>query len=372
MSDELEEIENVVEKPVAFELTPEHEAKILHAWNVLKMEDLKPIIEYTVGAGYDGRSKQGMAVKKFLASRNLKAVPAQDKPTHVLRNFELTTAHKEFIVNNADSYENWLDLAKELFADTKLTPLHAEARAVKQLFESLKPESKDKDDLETEEYNPPRTDKEAIARINRNVLDGINPDEITPKQKDYVGKLLKFMRTFRFIHEMNLLTSKKERRLFEGSFIRYIWDKPDLTEEEIELYLNHCSDLLSYHRMKKEEEDLIAQINIDRANNQGRIGMPLIEYHKSLRDSMGKCLDRQKRTLQDLNGKRSELLKNIKGGEKNILRLVEAWREKTKRDQIAKIAELRSKKVKDEFKRLETMDDLSVEIFGLDINEIFL
>ena len=43
--------------------------------------------------------------------------------------------------------------------------------------------------------------------------------------------------TFRFNHQINSLAATTDRELFESSFIRYTFDKGDLTQEEVDQYI---------------------------------------------------------------------------------------------------------------------------------------
>ena len=38
---------------------------------------------------------------------------------------------------------------------------------------------------------------------------------------------------------------KKTELLFEHEFVRLTWDKPDLTADEINLYLNVCKEVIN-------------------------------------------------------------------------------------------------------------------------------
>ena len=76
---------------------------------------------------YDGRTKEGRAVKKFLATRQIVADGAHVyKPKEKI---ELTQEHKEYISNNAGMMSP-VEIARIIFKDNKITNLNQEARAV--------------------------------------------------------------------------------------------------------------------------------------------------------------------------------------------------------------------------------------------------
>ena len=51
---------------------------------------------------------------------------------------------------------------------------------------------------------------------------------------------------------------KSDRELFEGSYVRYVWIKDDLQQEELDLYINLCTDIVNLTNMQVELNDLIA------------------------------------------------------------------------------------------------------------------
>ena len=81
-------------------LSEEHQQKILDAWNSSKDEppSLMELTELCFGEGFDGRSKEGRAVKDFLATRQLRARASDEYQAKGL--LELTKDQEEFIDNN--------------------------------------------------------------------------------------------------------------------------------------------------------------------------------------------------------------------------------------------------------------------------------
>ena len=88
------------------ELTPEQKEKVLNEWE--SRPDDPPSLLESIRAAYpdkphlDGRSKEGKAVKTFLATKEINPLAShQYQP----KKMELTDEHKEF-VNNRHSHAN--------------------------------------------------------------------------------------------------------------------------------------------------------------------------------------------------------------------------------------------------------------------------
>ena len=56
-------------------------------------------------------------------------------------------------------------------------------------------------------------------------------------------KLLTYLSSPRFVGNYDSYNSSIDKELFEAEFVRSVWDKPDLTIDEINLYINVCMDL---------------------------------------------------------------------------------------------------------------------------------
>lgn len=346
--------------------TNEMKAKVLDAWNN-GVSDLKTLIQSAFGAGYDGRSKQGMEVKKFLAEQNLKARPAhvQISKTGLIK---LTEANKELIANSAKTTKP-LEITKLVFNNPMLTALSAEFRVVKEYYDSLDPKLRGGEDESLDDYRPPKTEQQSISRINRYVFEAIDVNKISPRQREGAQRLIKFMHTHRYLFEMNNLPLNSERELFESSFVRFVFDKPDLTEEEIDLYLNQCSDIVSYQRMQKELVDLTSAAKTTMESEQ-KVPMALVEAIGKLRGNMDDNFKRQKTTLNDLNGKRANRLDKLGSNADNMLKLVEAFRNEENRLRVVKLMEMRSEQVAKEADRLESLDDLRFQLWGARKGEV--
>ena len=70
----------------------------------------------------DGRTKQGRAVREYLAE---KEIAYQTKHIDKKEDVELTEEQKEFIMNNSSSSVSSLELAKLVFSDQSIKKVHS-------------------------------------------------------------------------------------------------------------------------------------------------------------------------------------------------------------------------------------------------------
>jgi hypothetical protein len=355
------------------ELTQEQQLKLLEEWN--NRPDNPPSLVELVKLAFnrddlDGRSKEGKAVKNFLASRQIKPKKSHEYQAKGL--IELSDEQKEYISNNCSTMTG-VEIAKILFKNEGLTNLSQETRSVLEYMKTVPSNVKYLDannqNASTEEYRAPKSEERMIAKINRYILDGIDKDKITPRQKKEVNSLIGYMNTFRFGHQINLYDDERDRDLFESSFVRYTHDKSDLTQEEVDQYIVLSTEVVISSNIQQTINVLQNQIDMA-IQEDGKIPMTLVEASNTARKEYNDCVNRQQKLLNDLKVKRSERLSKQVKENASILNLVEMWKQEESRQKLIKMAELRKSVIKKEIERLGTMDELKSKILGISEEDI--
>lgn len=358
-------------------LNEEQQLKILNEWNS-RPENPPSLKELTklAFAGLeeaDGRSEEGRLVKQFLATRQIKARGSQEYQAK--EKIELSGEQKEFVKNNMATM-SFVEMARIIFANEKITNLSQEAKAVNDLLKDALPQKpfENPEENVSQEYRPPRTDEKAIARINKFVgrpdVPTIDKEKITPRQRKEIQSLLGYLHTYRFIHQMNSYPSQTERDLFESSFVRYTNDKSDLTQEEVDQYIVLSTEVVISSNIQARVSRL--QILLDDTANDSegrRISMSLVEAINIAQTEYHQSVSRQQKLLDDLKEKRSDRLKKEIKENASILNLVQLWKDEESRVKLIKLGELRKLSIKNEIERLTTMDEIKGKILGLNEDE---
>lgn len=318
--------------------------------------------------GADGRSWHGKAVKKFLATRQIKARASYEYlPKDKV---ELNQEQREFIANNANTM-GALEMAKVLFKNDSLTSLNQETRAVVDFLKTLDPKvvTSREESLADSQYMPPKTFEKMLFRINRYVHEGIDKEKVTARQKTAINALIGYMHTYRFLHQINSYSSNIDRELFESSFVRYTYDKPDLTQEEVDQYIVLATEVVISANIQETIQTLQNQIDAE-VDSGGKIPMALVEAISGARDEYNQSTIRQQKLLNDLKVKRSDRLSKQIKENASILNLVQMWKEEDSRAQLIKLAERRKNLVKNEIERLSSMEEVKCRILGISEDEV--
>jgi len=355
-------------------LTKEQEDLIIQIWNANK--DNPPSLQELTQKVFpdvpnvDGRSVYGKAVKIFLASRSLNV---KTKSQYTPKNrIDFTQDQKDYISNNA-SLMSAVEISRELFQNYSLNNLSIEARSVQEYLDSLPKQVNPGTSTEEEEsqgdYKPPKNSERALVRVNKYVLNGLDKDKITARNKKELTSLISYLHTYRFLHQIGTYGKQGDRDLFESSFIRYTYDKSDLTQEEVDQYIVLATEVVISSNIQAAIQTLQEQIDME-VSSGNRIPMPLIEAVTSARTEYNQCVTRQQKLLNDLKVKRSERLSNQVKDNASILNLVQMWKDEDTRKEMIKMADMRREVLKGEVGRLSSMDDVKARIFGLTEEEV--
>ena len=355
------------------ELTDKQKEDIINKWE--SNEKNPPALLELIRIAFpdknvDGRSKEGRLVKEFLATRDISARGAHQYKTK--KPITLTEEQKEFITNNVQIMKA-NEMSRVLFDDRDLTPLSQETRTVNDYIKTLGPTEnafQNTQDIPNAEYKPPRTPGAMISRINKYVHEGINKDKVSIQQKKDIQSLIGFLSTYRFLHHINNYTSQTDRELYESSFVRYTYNKADLSQEEVDQYIVLSVEVVIAANIQRRVERLQTLMDDLAEDTEGRrVAMGLVEAISTNQTEYNQCINRQNKLLDSLKEKRSDKLKKQIGENASILNLVQVWKDEETRKQMINLAEMRKKRISEEVEKLSDIDELKGRIMGLSKEE---
>ena len=161
----------------------------------------------------------------------------------------------------------------------------------------------------------------------------------------------------------------------ESTFVRQVFNKADsISPEEVDIYTILSYESVNEAGIKKTIEGLRGMLddviqNTDESEKK-KISMGLVESINSLQSEYNSSIKRQKDLLSDVHGKRSERIKNSIAEKRSLVQLFDFSKQQDSRDQMMQLAEIRKKKLKDEIKRIESLDDLLIQVWGISEQEL--
>tara|TARA_Y100000004_G_scaffold108376_1_gene121563 strand:+ start:1297 stop:2391 length:1095 start_codon:yes stop_codon:yes gene_type:complete len=316
----------------------------------------------------DGRSVYGKAIKNYLASKGKKAKASSDRKEP----YDLNQEERDFIYNNCSTMKV-SDMCETLYGG-KINPSDMRFRACSAFVKSIDDKvvlSEVVREVSPSDYLPPKTETKAISRINKYVHEGIDKNNIKTSDKKNIAKLIAYMHTYRFLHQISNYASQDNRELFESSFVRYTHDKPDLTQEEVDQYIVLSAEVVIASNIQVRVERLQELLDQAAEETEGkRMAMSLVESINTAQTEYNQCVNRQTKLLNELKEKRSQRLSKQIKENASILNLVEIWKDEESRHKMIKLAEIRKKALEEEVERLSTMDEIKCRIMGLTEEEV--
>jgi len=314
----------------------------------------------------DGRTKEGRAVRKFLVENRIDFSTTQkEKREDII----FTDEQKEFIIQYAKENMSAYEISKILFPDINITNLTKEVTEVAKYIESI-----DKELLHTTEsamndrYFPPRSLSRVIKKINDYAQEEIAEEDISQEDLDHAENCIKSLAAPRFVQVINTYTSMDDRELFEAEYIRSVWNKPDLTSDELNLYINVCMDYIHLKNISKAINKLNRMF--EECEDQQDMTVRLAELLKTKSEEYNQCEKRQETLIARLNGDRKERIKNKHKDNASILSLVKLFQNEKDRKMMLDMAEKQKLLVAQEADDLERMDVWKARVLGISKEDI--
>ena len=309
----------------------------------------------------DGRSKEGRAVREFLAEENLEyKTTKRDKVPDI----ELTDEQIDFIKAQAQNNLSAYQIAEILFPDVSVKRFCKEHMTIVEFLREYEPAYVHETETALNKtYNPPKIFSTALKKIVTFTLREMHEDKLTHDEIDCVESLMRSLSAPRLIQVISNYNSMKDRELFEAEFVRATWDKPDLTSDEINLYINVCVDYINLKNISSHIEKLNTMFN--EVEDQQDMTVRLAEVLKSKTDEYDKCEKRMESLIKKLNGDRAERLKNRRQDNATIISLVKNFQAESERRRMIELAEMQKKLVEDEVTRLDNMESWKARILGI-------
>ncbi len=314
----------------------------------------------------DGRSKEGRAVRKFLVENSINF---RTTATSRTENIELTQQQKDFILEQAESGLSSLEIAKIIFPEKNVKSLSNEQRTVLAFIREVNPDIiPSQDGAALSSYISPKSPSRIIKKIND--ATGLNLDDtkLNRQKQVCVERLGVNLSNSRFLKIINNYLNQEDRNLFEHEFIRLTWDKPDLTADEINLYLNVCKEVINLEVVSSHLNKLNDMFDI--ADDQTEMSVRLAEIIKAKSGEYHQCESRIENLTKKLQGDRAERMKKNQKENASFLSIVQLFQEEEERKTMVRIAEMQKQSIKKEAERLEGMAEWKARVLGISQEDV--
>jgi hypothetical protein len=309
----------------------------------------------------DGRSKEGRAVSKFLAKNGLKAQttkrPKSDDVT-------LSEDQVEKILEMEVEGFNTSQIADVLF-NKEVKRLSNEWRAVNDI---LGQDREAPADGPSATYASPQAISRIIKKINDSTGYGLEENKMSRNQRTCCDRLRINLSNSRFVAIVNNYINSRDKELFEQEFIRLTWDKPDLTPDELNLYMNVCKEIINLELITSHLQKLNDMF--ESADDQDEMSIRLAEIIKAKSSEYHQCETRIENLTKKLQGDRGARLASKQKDTASFLSIVQLFQEEEERQNMVRIVEMQKQVIRKEAEKLEGMAAWKARVLGIGIEDV--
>ena len=314
----------------------------------------------------DGRSKEGRAVRKFLVEN---CINYKTTGRERLEPIEFSEQQKDFILKQAEDGLSSLEIAKIVFPSKRVKPLSNEQRSVLSLIRDVNPDIiPSQDGAALTSYLSPKSPSRIIKKINDATGLGLIESKINRQKQICIDRLRINLNNSRFLKIINNYLNEEDRVLFEHEFIRLTWDKPDLTADELNLYLNACKEVINLEVVSCHLNKLNDMFDI--ADDQTEMSVRLAEIIKAKSQEYHQCESRIENLTKKLQGDRAERMKKNSKENASFLSIVQLFQEEEERKIMVRIAEMQKEAIEQEAERLEGMVEWKARVLGISKEDV--
>ena len=309
----------------------------------------------------DGRSKEGRSVIKFLAENGLRAKTTKRPKSE---DVTLTEEQVEKVLEMEGEGFNTSQIADVLF-NKEVKRLSNEWRAVNDILGQEREMSINEPSVN---YAPPQAISRIIKKINDSTGYGLEEDKMSRNQHTCCEKLRINLSNSRFVAIVNNYINFRDKELFEQEFVRLTWDKPDLTPDELNLYMNVCKEIINLELITSHLQKLNDMF--ESADDQDEMSIRLAEIIKAKSSEYHQCETRIENLTKKLQGDRGARLANKQKENASFLSIVQLFQEEEERQNMVRIAEMQKQIIKEEAQKLEGMAAWKARVLGIGIEDV--
>jgi hypothetical protein len=204
-----------------------------------------------------------------------------------------------------------------------------------------------------------------------NILKGYNisvRSPLTEKEKKDIIFLINQTQTSRYLLTYRSYRKIKYKELFREEFIRALYGKGEMPQEEINDFIDVCHEIVMQADIKERVRELEKLSESASTNTQQKVGIAqvIIELNNQHSNSTKRASEIKK----TLGANREQRLKDARPTGLSVMSLIEAFQDAEKRAALLKIQEKKDAAMKTTLDSLDELDELKALIMGISPDEL--
>lgn len=191
---------------------------------------------------------------------------------------------------------------------------------------------------------------------------------ISEKERRDIIFLLKQMESTRYLLTYKTYKKKEYKNLFKEEFIRHMFGKGDMPQEEVNDFIDMCSQLVYQHDLKCKILELEKLKEKQDISTQHRIGADAVIVQ--MNDKLDLSVKRVGEIKKQLGATREQRLKDSRPVGLTVIALIEAVQNEEKRASLLKMQENKDEKLIEVFAKLDELESNKALIMGISLEEL--
>lgn len=210
---------------------------------------------------------------------------------------------------------------------------------------------------------------EQFATVLRNLNIFIrNP--MSEKEKKEILFLMKQMEATRYLFNYRSYRKKEYKQLFQEEFIRMMWTKGEMPQEEVNDFIDVCNETVHQYDIKCKVRELEKTRellnNIKDWEKRTTIDTMVIELNKTYADSTKRTTEIKK----SLGTNREQRLKDSKPTGLTVASLIDGCHNIEKKEALIKLQNQKDKELKEAIKTIDELDETKALIMGIGLDDL--
>lgn len=204
-----------------------------------------------------------------------------------------------------------------------------------------------------------------------NVLKGYNIFVRTPlseREKKDILFLINQTQTTRYILTYRSYRKPKLKELFREEFIRALYGKGEMPQEEVNDFIDVCHELVMQADIKEKIRELEKMSELGSTNTQQKVGITqvIIELNNQHTNSTKRAGEIKK----TLGANREQRLKDSRPTGLSIMSLIEAFQDGEKRAILLKLQETKDLSLQNTLEVFDELEEAKALIMGISLSEL--
>lgn len=193
-------------------------------------------------------------------------------------------------------------------------------------------------------------------------------DPLSEREKIDIRFLMHQMQSTRFGQIYKTYRKKEYKNLFKEEFVRSMYGKGEMPQEEVNDFIDMCSELTRQYMIRCQIKDLDAMLDDKDFAKEKRVG--IIEVQKELNAEITASTRRVGEIKEGLGTLREQRMKDTRNTGLTLSALLESFYDSEKREKLVALQDKKNKELMDALEKIDSLEETKALIMGISKDEL--